>query len=185
MKSLAEFLAEKVGYALAAVVLGPPAAMARRERRMMRAALETWCEDVGAIRLEAEGRGVRRRSGKLQGAAGSFPFEATLDPFHKQASVDVAIERLPPQASVTISKPRGRGEIRVTSATPDDSIMQKLVHELPQTRAARETFNLALDGDRLVLHVEAPREAAEWKALGEAMVAFAESCTRRWGSSYR
>jgi hypothetical protein len=183
VRSLAEILAEKVGYALAAVVLGPPAAMARRERRAMRAALDAWCEGVGAIRLEV--RGVRARSGKLQGAAGSFPFEATLDAFHELASLDVAIEKLPPQASVTISKVRGRG-VHATSPTLDASIMQALVRDVSRTAlGARETFSLDLDGERIVLHVEAPREPAEWKALGEAMVAFAESCARRWGGSYR
>ncbi len=184
MRSLAEYLAEKVGYALAAVILGPPAAMARRERRAMRTALDSWCEEVGAIRVEAARR-ERRYSGKLEGAAGSFPFEVTLDAFHTLAVLDVAIEKLPPQADVTISKPRGR-EVSATSSMLDASITSALVAEIAGTPiGARDSFSLALDGERIVLHVSAPHEAAEWKAIGDATVAFAESCARRWGSSYR
>ncbi len=182
MTSLWQRLGQGVGYALAAVILGPPAAIARRERRALRSAFKEWCEELGAVRLEA--RGVMSRAGNLPASAGSLPFSVVLDAFAKRAVLDVATGTLPPNARATIMK--DAAGIRVTSDTLDLSATDALARDVAQTGLARlESFVIDIDGERVVLQINAPTTHAEWRAIGLATAQFTEAVVRTWEKSYR
>jgi hypothetical protein len=208
MKSVWEFLGEKVGYAMAAVVLGPPAAVARRERRILRAALAQWSDEIGAIRLES--RGTMKRAGKLLSAAGSYPFEVRLDPFRKRASLDVATGTLPPQARGRLAKNPTRVSaptfryrmtaslwrslkplaevdgITIGSKTLDAETARSLARDAADGGLAKlDTFILEMENERMVLDIVAPTDASQWKTIAAALASFVDACVRRWGSSYR
>jgi hypothetical protein len=199
MTSIWERMGEGVGYAIGAVIFGPSAAIARRERRTLRNALHEWADSVDATHARPHAKGLLRYTGALRGSE-PIPFEAELDPFEKRATLDVAIG-LAKKVEAEVSKARWAldgvkvrlpspfahvGTIRVDDTTLDADTAETLAREIAETPiGALETFSLTLRSDRVVVVVMAPRAPAEWRAIEKALVVLVESWSRRWAASYR
>jgi hypothetical protein len=202
--SVFERFGEAVGYGLAVVILGPHAALERRARRAMRAAMVEWCRDLQPVKLEGQ-PGIFRRTAALPGTPGTggpLSAELELDVNEKRARVGVAIERLPAYVKASIGKaasalhpmlkrrrgpPRATaGGFRLDSQTLDDEVANALVAVVAAGALERlEHVEVALSPERIELLTIAPTTREEWTAIGDGVVALASWLGTRWPSSYR
>jgi hypothetical protein len=194
MASFWESAAERAGYALAAVVMGPYAAAIRRERRVLRGAFHAWLDELHAERLEPRTKGFTRRSASLRGGE-PIPFEAELDPFEKRATVDVAIA-LGKDVSAEITKARwlldgrpyrvsAKRIVGVDATSLDEAAANELVREIAESDVGRlDAFLIDLRKDRVVLDIIAPRDVETWKAIERALAVLVQSWSGRW-TTYR
>jgi len=182
MASIWERLGEAAGYAIGAAIFGPAAAIARRERRIMRRAFHGWLDEIDAERLRPRAKGMARRTGSLRGAE-PIPFEAELAPFEKRARVDVALA-LGRDVTAFASKPFA-GMVHIDETSLDDASAKELAIEIQHSALGKlETFTLDLRRDRVVLDVAAPRDVETWIAIEKALAMLVETWTQRW-TSYR
>ena len=180
MASFWERAAEHAGYAIGAAIFGPAAAIARRERRVLRRAFNDWLDAIDATRLQRRRKGTSRRAGSLRGTE-PIPFEAELDPFAKRARVDVALA-LGKDVMATISKTHA---VRVDGTSLDDGSAKELAGEIERSAIGKlETFAVELRKDRVLLDVLAPRDVETWIAIEKALAVLVETWTQRW-TTYR
>lgn len=178
MASFWERVGEGAGYAIGAVIFGPSAALARRERRVLRRAFHGWLDAIDAERLPSRAKGIARRSGSLRGAE-PIPFEAELDPFAKRARVDVALA-LGRDVTAEVSKEWSRA-VHIDATNLDEAAAKELVNEIAASAIGhRETFTIDLRKDRLLLDVVAPQEVNVWVAIERALAVLVETWTQRW-----
>ncbi|HEY1958987.1 MAG TPA: hypothetical protein VGH28_25415 [Polyangiaceae bacterium] len=177
-----ESLGEGIGYGLAALVLGPPAAISRGERRRIRLAFNAWCEEQSAVRLEGS-RGVHRRSIRFRSAIGTTPAEVTLDLFSRRASIHVGIPPLPAWVRARVECEHA---VRVTSDTLDLAAQRELgdfvaAGPLGELRVVR----VDVASERLEVFAIAVTTLDAWRAMGRGVVALADWLADRWPVGYR
>lgn len=191
---------EGIGYGLAAVVLGPSAAIQRRARRAMRSSFAELCERRSATKLVAP-RFVRRASMRLAKGATSIGLEVELDIVGKHARATASIDPLPSFVQAEASKNltaidglrRRRGPplamhdgLRIDSGSIDAALADELVRAIGATLlGALEAIQVIVGGDRIDVNVVAPTTFAEWNAIADGLLAFATWLSERWPSSYR
>lgn len=196
-----ERVGEGIGYALAASVLGPPAAMARRDRRAMRDAFRAWCRPLDPVPVRAHAERGLRRAVTLRPPTGAVTLEAELDPFGKRATLELPIGPFPPNAQVRLAKApweihhvkmrmpepiASLGGALAFAGTVDADTAEVLLREVLDTAfGARDAFNLDVQRDALVLTLVAPRAHEEWDGVANALVGLADTYTRRWSTAYR
>jgi len=177
-----ERVGEGIGYGLAALVLGPAAAISRSERRRVRHAFNAWCDEQSAVKLEAP-RGVMRRAITMKSSIGAMPAEVRLDLFARRALIRVAIQPLPPWVRARVECEHA---VRVVSDTLD-------------LAAQRELGNFVARGplgELRVVHVDVASEAIEvyaialttlaaWRSVGGGIVTLADWLVEKWPVGYR
>jgi hypothetical protein len=200
--SVWERFGERVGYGLAVVVLGPAAALQKRERRAMRTAMVEWCKDLQPVKLEPR-PGVLRRSAVLPETGGSRSAEIELDIEERRVRVGVSLDRrLPSYVEVRVGKrapsldptmkwrmgtPRAVAEdFRLDSESLDVEASTALVSAIAAGPLARlVAIEIVLTPERIELLTIAPSTPEGWVPIGEGIVALTSWLTARWPSSYR
>jgi hypothetical protein len=187
MASFWERAGERVGYAMAAVLLGPYAAAVRHERRVLRTAFREWIDELEPVVLTPRTTGSLRRVAKLLAPGGTIPFEAEIDPNDKRASIDLSAS-LPHGTSVTIAKgyPMMTGSrAQLEESSLDAAASEAIVHDLARSALSKmEAFRLSIREDRVLLEIVAPRSSDVWRQIGEALGVLVETWTQRW-TTYR
>lgn len=192
MASVWERFGEHIGYGLAAVVLGPQAALERRARRAMRAAMIAFCEPLGPVKLEAP-RGILRRRAELRADRGPVALELELDLRKRSAHASLVLERLPNYVAATITKDASTldphaapGPLSVASASLDAAVARALRDVVAAGPLQRvESFSITISPERLEILAVAPKTREEWDALGEGALAIVAWLSGRWPASYR
>lgn len=200
MPSVWEVLGERVGYGLATIVLGPHAALQRRTRRQMRAALVEWSRALQPTTLETP-RGTLRRGVSLRVYAGEpRAVEVLVDLAERTATMSVAIDPLPTYVEARFSKnadaiagapPTGEplvvaGELRAESASLDVDATTELLSAIAGGPLARlPAMDMLLESRRIVLRATAPTDRDDWEALGDGLGEVVNAVSRRWATSYR
>jgi len=195
-----ESLGERVGYGLAAVVLGPVVARERRARRAMRSALLEFCRPLQPLRLLAP-PGVLRRSVQLPVATGSSALEIVMDLESRRVRITASIERLPSYVEARIAKSlsslhderlrlsearAGSGAFRVWTESLDVDVAKALVESVaggPLERLA--AVEVELSAERLDVLAVAPQSDEGWQAIGDGLTGLAAWLAAKWPASYR
>lgn len=180
--SPAERLGEVLGYLLAAVALGPPAALARSERRKVRQSFLAWCDEHGGLRLDA-GRGITRRAIALPTKFGALSARVELDAYARRARVEAAIAPLPSFVRATFVRDGGlRVESDALDATSLSALREHVVSgKLGELRA----LAVGVASEELVVVAIAMTTLEAWQAIGQGVVELAEWLAARWPASYR
>jgi hypothetical protein len=198
-----ERLGERIGYGLAAIVLGPAAALERRTRRSIRRAMLDYVRDLEPMKLESR-RGLLGRNVSLRAAAGAtLPAEIEVDLEGRRARVVVQFERLPAFVDACISRdvreldelphrPTGwvvattPTNVRLDSDTLDGPAAEALVAAIAAgPLSSTDAFELTISPDRMTLITRAPITRAGWTSIGEGVIAAVAWLIARWPSSYR
>jgi len=183
MASYWEMLGERVGYGLAAVVLGPVAALERRTRRTMRAAMLDSFEDLRPLRLERR-RGTIRRNVQLPTGAGATSIDIDLDLHTHKTKLTLRLERLPSYVEARIQK--HGSEFRLTTTSLDDDANHALVAMLTNgSLAGLDAIEIALSPEEVVIHITAPTTSEEWATIRAGLVDMVSWLAARWPASYR
>jgi hypothetical protein len=201
MTSYWEQLGESMGYGLAAIVLGPAAALERRTRRAMRGGLVDFCSERQPVRLQAP-RGTLRRSVRLatRGAA-PLALEVELELSSRTARLRADLERMPgyvearvarsrsslhPDASQRLATPlSSSGEFSLWSDSLPLADATALVEIAARATAAIEAVEIRLSPESLEVLAVAPQRAEGWIVLGDGVSALASWLSARWQTSYR
>jgi hypothetical protein len=200
MASIWESMGERVGYALAAIVLGPAAALQRQARRRTIRAVVLYCEEYEPTELEAP-KGVLRRGARLPTISGPISIEIELRAFEGRATLSLTITALPSHVNATVSRaawevqgllsrlpaPLAReGTLRVDSETLDVETARALLDVIAKgPLATLNAMELEIRREQIDVHVVAPSTLEQWKAIGEGVVTLEAWLTSRWSSSYR
>ncbi len=201
MASFWEWVGEKVGYGLAAVVLGPGALVERKARRESRRAMLRFVAERGPIVFESPARDTLRRGGRLMVCGEPLDIELTLDLRARKATMSTAIESLPKAFGARVSSGLGElhglryrlpepraisGTIRVDSEDIDANAANELLQQVTKSPLGQcPVFELTLQEGRLQLLVVAPRTELEWTGLGITVIALSTWSTSKWRASYR
>jgi hypothetical protein len=178
-----ESFGEAVGYGLAAIVLGPPAAIMRSERRRLRRAFLAWCDAHEPQALEGS-RGVTRRAITFRTSLGPITARAEVDVFARRARIEAAIPLL--STLVRAAVVREGGALRGESSTLDAASIEALRERVAASKLGElRALGLAVATGELVV-VVGPRITVEaWDPIGEGIVELAEWLANRWPVSYR
>ena len=198
-ESLWEELGERIGYALAAVVLGPAVALERRGRREMRAALREWSASLAPTDLVAKERGVLRRNVRLPTTRDPIVADVTLDPFARRATLRATTQMLPGYVRCTVARAPSRldgvepnlpalasaGEVRLDSETLDPETGTALVSALAATASRIDAFEIELRSERTTIRFLAPAHRDGWRAVEDMTRALSAWLAEKWPASYR
>jgi len=176
-------IGEGIGYLLAFVVLGPPAALERRTRRLIRTAFHEWSESLDATVLALEKRGSPRCALMLPTTTASIPIEATVDPFERTAAMTVTPPQLPAFVNVVVSgSPSG---LRASSETLDEQTRDALIQTIAAGPFGHGATNIDIRHDRIDVSFAAPKSVSEWQSIATAVVEMCGWLADKWPSSYR
>jgi len=177
-----ERVGEALGYGIAAVVLGPPAAISRSERRRVRRSFVAWCDEHAAVEL-AGSRGVTRRAITLDAKLGGLPARAELDVLARRARIEVRIAPLPSFVRATVIRD---GALRVESDSLDPASIQALRDRVASGKLGElRALAVGIASEELVVVAIAMTTLEAWRGIGEGVVELAEWLAERWPASYR
>jgi hypothetical protein len=195
-----ETLGEKVGFGLAAIVLGPHAALERRARRSLRLAMVGWAEAHQQVKREAP-RGALRRSVTLRAGGEPIDVDLELELAERRTSLAFAIARLPGYVDVTVDKDAGRvrnmklrrlppraaaGAFRLDGDELDLPTAQALVEAIASGPFGHlEAIEIALTPERVTIATLAPSSREGWTSIGEGIAHLVGWLVDRWPPSYR
>jgi hypothetical protein len=195
-----ETLGEKVGYGLAAIVLGPHAALERRARRTIRLAMVGWAEAHQPVKREAP-RGALRRSVTLRAGSEPIDVDLDLDLAERRATLAFAIARLPSYVDVTVDNDAGRvrnmklrrlppraasGAFRLDGDALDVPTAQALVEAVSSGPFGNlEAIEIELTPERVTVFTLAPSSQEGWSAIGDGIAHLVGWLIDRWPPSYR
>lgn len=181
-RSFWESFGEAIGYGLAALVLGPAAAISRSERRRVRRSFVAWCDEHGAEKREGS-RGVLRRAIALDTKTGKTPADVELHAFERRALFDVAIPPLPNWVRAKIVWENG---VKVESETLDAPGRRALEEHVARSSLGElRVVWIGVTSERLEVVVIAVTTVEAWRSIGEAVVALADWLVERWPVGYR
>ena len=201
MASFWEWVAERVGYGLAAVVLGPGALVERKAKTLAKRALYTFAHAHDAERLEVR-RGTIRRLVRLKTAEEPVHVEISLDLKKRHAQVMVELPDLPRSTTVWVSRamnefhddlrlhlgpPRAMvNTVRLDGTDVDDETASALVEEIAKgPLGGVRAFELSLAEGRGQLTVHAPDTSEAWQPIADGMIALTSWTRTKWAHSYR
>jgi hypothetical protein len=195
-----ERVGETIGYGLAALVLGPPAAISRAERRRIRRAFVTWCDELSPVTLETGRSGIRRAI-YFETAIGRLPATAELRVFALRAQVEAAIQPLPTWVAANVSRDlsmlrrvrmrwgeplASEGSLRVDSTTLDVDSARALAARVSASKLGElRAVDVEVASERLRVTVVAMTTVEAWRAIGEGIVEVANWLVERWPVGYR
>lgn len=202
-----ERFGEHLGYGLAALVLGPRAALERRARRAMRAAMLDYCRDLHPLKLDAP-RGSIRRSAQVPTPVGSLSVELEVDLDARKAWASAPLERLPSYVSARVTKSPsslgdtaergakafpGDGEaraiaraFRLETASLDDGAAAALVEAVASGPLDDlDALELILSPEHVKLLFMAPATRESWATVGAGVTSLVSWLGVRWPPSYR
>ncbi len=197
--SIYERLGEAIGYGLAAVVLGPKAALERRARRAIRHALLDWCAPLDPVKLVAP-RGVLRRGVTLATAMGPMAAEVTVDVHDKQAKLVASTPQLPPMVAVTVTTMLTRrvladwedlptktnGRLVALTKTLDEVTCDALIEHVAAGPLGRlAPLDVVIRPSEIEVVFAAPSVDAEWSDVGKGVTLLSTWLAERWPGSYR
>lgn len=199
--SIWEWLGEKVGYGLAAVVLGPAALMERRARRDARRAMLRFAREHDPDVLEAPRNRVHRLM-RIATKEEPLHMEARLDLATRRAVLVIDLPSLPATVTARVSRAlwdvhnamRFRmpeptaisGTTRVDAPDLDVDIAEELLLCVtPGPLDAVSTFEMVVGDGCVSLHVHAPATTEGWEPLTAGLVAIASWARIKWAGSYR
>lgn len=177
-----ERVGQGIGYGLAALVLGPPAAISRSERRKIRRAFVAWCDEQSAVKLEGR-RNVLRRSITMTSALGAMPAEVELDSFARRATLRVTIPPLPAWVRAQVACESG---VTVESESLDREAQRALRDFVAAgPLGALRVLDVDIASERLEVLAIAVTTLDAWRAMGRGVVALADWLAERWPLGYR
>ena len=177
-----ERVGEGIGYGLAALVLGPPAAISRSERRRIRRAFVAWCDAHDATKIEAP-RGVARRAIALPTKLGKLPVRAELDVNARRARIEATIAPLPTFVRAAVIRD---GALRVESDVLDPASRAALRDRIAAGKLGDlHALAIGVASEELVVVAIALTTPEAWRALGDGVVDLAEWLAEKWPVGYR
>jgi hypothetical protein len=200
MASYWERLGEGVGYGLAAIVLGPAAALERRARRAMRGALVDFCSERQPVRLSAPRGALRRRVRLAERGAAPLAIEIELELASRTARLRADLDRMPGYVEARVARSLGSlrpderwqvpslasaGAFSIWSDNLPRGDATALVELVAGAMATIDAVDILLAPESLEVLAVAPQTIEGWTALGDGVSALAIWLSARWPTSYR
>jgi len=173
-----EWVGEKVGYGLAALVLGPAALVERKSRREAKRAFLRFAHAHEPDVLDAP-RGTFRRLLRLPTAEGPLHVEVRLDLSTRRALLTTHLPEMPASFEFT-------GGVRLDTAEEGDENANALLQEIgTELMDSMTAYELVLKEGRAELLVKAPPADVAWEAIASVVLKIAAWSHKKWAHSYR